>query len=589
MSRTSYALATIVAMLSVAVPVRSQPMDLAVEEMEISQGILNPSHELPLIANRSTLVRVTIVSSGTDEPVAGVSGRLNAFVNGAAVTPPGGLEPVNDPFTVSPDGGGALSENSTLNFEMIAPTGISTSDDVDFVFEMDHVPGDTDPHNDDFTVSNLEFVSPSPIHIYHVKVRYWPAVQSLFPHELIAQNVGPDFIRATYPINDGAPGLYIDSEIPTINYANSCKGDDMIGKCGGGGPVCSPCEIEGLFLVLETCRQLIVNDGMGAQNNTFLYGWLGGNPIEGNGYASTEDGGKVAFGNTSSPRFHKTFAHEIGHLILGRDHTMALTEKQGWDIGSRIDNPNDLFPSTTRLRPAGLHGLMGTAITSETWILESEYLALFNALPALSDGVVAANSLSISGSFNPEGTQLQLDPVFRYPWPSQGSPVVKRSDARYVLIMTDEKGERTRRYFSAPMSTEDGRPSEYSGSFSLNVPPPRSPLVAIEVKDLSENTIFASVRKSKPPRVAIASVPGKKSEYLKWRIYDEDTDRAAMMSHVVYSVDDGRSFRPLGVRITQDFIRVDEAVRNKGRSVMYRVFVSDGFTTAFADARSAME
>ena len=54
-------------------------VDIAVDNIEITQGIQTPDNTVPLVADRSTAVRVTLKDLDGGEP-AGITGTLFIFV-----------------------------------------------------------------------------------------------------------------------------------------------------------------------------------------------------------------------------------------------------------------------------------------------------------------------------------------------------------------------------------------------------------------------------------------------------------------------------------------------------------------------------
>jgi hypothetical protein len=154
-----------------------------------------------------------------------------------------------------------------------------------------------------------------------------------------------------------------------VNYAGDSDGNGILAALGSDGSA--------LLNLLESCRQLIVSNGLGANETTFLYGWLAGNPIAGNGLASV--GGRVAFGNTQPSRGQRSYAHELTHNF-GFNHVNNKIDEVGWDVGARLPNNPATNNTTGRVKPAGATGLfdiqVGGQLTNSAWVDTPKYISL---------------------------------------------------------------------------------------------------------------------------------------------------------------------------------------------------------------------
>src|SRR5919198_2669678 len=121
---------------------RPAAVDLTVTGVEVTQAIQTPTNSIKLVALRSTAVRATLGVTGSAGPVSGVTGRLHVFVGGTEITPSAGVAPTNAPFT-APLAPQRANENDTLNFELLAPTNITASANVDFEVDVTPVAGET--------------------------------------------------------------------------------------------------------------------------------------------------------------------------------------------------------------------------------------------------------------------------------------------------------------------------------------------------------------------------------------------------------------------------------------------------------------
>ena len=65
------------------------------------------------------------------------------------------------------------------------------------------------------------------------------------------------------PVNDGDPNLYRRGLFPSLAFSEDANGDGILDALGTDG--------SNLLSLLASCRQLIVDNGLGATNDAFLY------------------------------------------------------------------------------------------------------------------------------------------------------------------------------------------------------------------------------------------------------------------------------------------------------------------------------
>jgi hypothetical protein len=282
----------------------------------------------------------------------------------------------------------------------------------------------------------------------------------------------------------------------------------------------------------------------------------------------------------------------LGHLF-GYFHNNRFLDELGWDVTGRlIDNPatNNV---TTQVKELDRRDIMVPGLLSEqAWVDTSTYSAM------LSDHTVQCappdfhNFVAIiQGIFDPWDPYLsELNPVFRYPWPS--SPTPKRfQQGPFTLRLVDETGREYVQNFDATTFTEDPEgPETQFGAFQVGVPvDPNARIVLMQIYD--GQRLLASMQGSKEPTIEILSPqPGDslgEMTTIAVQIEDSDTDPSLMMINAAYSPDDGESWVPIAVQLpgtTTEFeVNTTEIQRSDGQGVI-RVFVSDGLNTAYADA-----
>jgi hypothetical protein len=372
-----------------------------------------------------------------------------------------------------------------------------------------------------------------------------------------------------------------------------------------------------LLGTLEKQRQLIVSNNAGASDRVFLYGWIAGNPIDGNG----AHGARVAFGNTQDDRYQRTFAHELVHAF-GRHHNDVEgindgLDEVGWDVGARLVGNPAGNNETTRAKPitVPLSGpdfdvMTAGKLTNEAWINTVNYNYLLDHCTLV--GFCPSFELSpqkkvaiVSGSFDADAAKpVTLDPVFRFPWKSQPS---QNLEGRFVAELTDTKGVTTTRRFDLLTGRDSNDDQKVGGAFSVMVPvDPNAEIADLQIKSVNRTVRFAEMKRSKPPRIRINSPgPGAvlgrderarherrrddregETTEVRWTIDDPDTPDNLVRVEVAYSYDEGRSWVPIGVDIpgTDRALTFDssEAPDSDGEGVV-RVFVSDGLNTAYDD------
>ena len=101
--------------------------------------------------------------------------------------------------------------------------------------------------------------------------------------------------------------------------------------------------------------------------------------------------------------------------------------------------------------------------------------------------------------------------------------------------------------------------------------------------------VLARMARDVNPEVEIvAPKPGAtlgRKTTLRWQVADPDSPGSAMMYHVAYSPDGGRSFYPVDVNLRATSVTFDATnlPRSEGGRGLLRVFVSDGLNSGFTD------
>lgn len=557
-------------------------IDISVGNIEVTQGIQTSTNTITLVAQRSTAVRVTVNHKAITLPT--VDGRLHIFVNGTEITPTGGLLPINTPFQ-PPTTAQRGNENDTLNFEILAPTNITASTNVDFRVDLTSSIYDPNTTNNTEWLNDLTFAGRLTPLLYYVRVDYTPAGQGLPDVNLVQAGSGDLFVHGILPVNDGDTNLYREST-PTMTFATDPNNNNVVDGT----------EVNTLLTNLATRRQTIVNNNVGATSRTFLYGWLRGNPIDGNGWATVN--GFNAFGNTEAVRGQRTYAHELLHNFGLSHNNNTLNPEVGWDVGGRLDGDWAGNNVTGRVKPANLFDLMVAGqLTNVAWVCPGTYQTMLNhatlALPPPSPLLLEMIDLQphvlvVYGYLDPDGKEiLWLSPAFRFPWLSQPTPAEQKG--RFLAEAVDEAGKTYAVGFDALITDDTGR--TMYGFFEVMLPvSPDLKVDSLRILDAENQIEFIKLTRTEPPQIEIITPAtgdhlGEKTT-LSWQVKDPDTPLDQLATVVVYSPDRGENWSPIAVGLTGEVQQLtfdSTQIRLSDQQGVLRIFVSDGLNTVYYD------
>jgi uncharacterized protein (TIGR03437 family) len=538
---------------------------------------------VPLVAQRSTAVRATItVANSGGAAVANVSGRLHVFVSGAEITPVAGVLPINAPFT-APIAPQRANENDTLNFELLSPTGITASTAVDFRVDL------TAPVGVNVTsgsVTGLTFSNRTTPLLYFTRINYTPAGLGLAPLSFVQPGTGNAFVSGILPVNDSDPTLYRQGLFPTLTYTEDSRNVHRLDALGSDG--------SDLLSLLESCRQLIVSSGVGASDHIFLYGWLAGNPIDGNGAALV--GGRVAFGNSDPIRGQRSYAHELTHNF-GFNHNNQNLDQVGFDVGARLPNNPAGNNTNGRVKPTTLFDIQTPGLlTNQAWVTADKYTTLFNSAtlsaPDAPDSTFSASVLVVQGIFDPTGQKLvRLKPVFRYPWLSQPTRILQQPPTGVVSVsynvnVTTAAGAKITVPFTPFIADDPTEEVERLGAFEVMIPAPAD-VATLNITDRAGTVNFGGFQRSaNPVTVQIVSPqPGAALDPITRVVARASNPTAGALFQAAYSPDGGRSFVPIAVDLTDPSFSFDATVLPPSAGTgLIRIFAGDGLNTTMIDA-----
>jgi hypothetical protein len=328
--------------------------DLSIAKIEVTQGIQEGSgaNLRTLVQGRETIARVYVDS--TDADVAGVDAILLVeYPSGDSNSHAGSL---NGPIVAN----GTTGSNDwahTVNFCFVArETGTAT---ITATVNPDGAVPETDDTNNELSVT-VNFECVDRWSVGYVGVDYLDRG----PPQDIEAGVGDAFILASFPVADFD---YFRAG-STLTWDQNVD-DDFV---------------EAVFRAhLVTYR--VTLDSPGEQLYAWVTGAIGHNgastPIGNAGSPLAGQSALVAYGNTESDRYQRTFAHEMGHNLRGAGHDGLTLNWTGIDANNLL--------GLGHTRPKSLLQLMkGGQKTDKAWVKDGEWQTFYNH-PQLTCGGLA--------------------------------------------------------------------------------------------------------------------------------------------------------------------------------------------------------
>jgi len=564
--------------------------DLAVTSVDLTQGAQFGT--TTLVGGRSTMVRVKVAVTGQTVSQSNVDAVLRVYVGGQQMAGSPFFSrngPITAPITPN-----VFNVNHTINFTIVAP--VSTDVDFEVVLDPLNKVAESNETNNLFLLSNKVFSCRKTLDVAYVSVNYTPGGGQPVA-ATIEPGVGDGFMRGIYAV---AELNYHRSPLGPLTWTTDINSSDTT-----------------LLSSLRTIR-LTTIPAAGYVRPEFIYGWLPGNPFNGNGAANGIPG-DAAFGNTESTRFQRTFAHEIGHC-WGRSHTSNAIASVGFDVEHHLVSPLSLGQTHATTQ---YDVMVAGQLTNVAWVDSGTYLDCLTdtrsqctafAPPGGGENPAsdAQRVLHISGAYQHQvgrkPSRIELLPVNQIDLASptaddaQGDVLLQSFAAGGELLSSVRWKSATTRESCA--ECVNGRPHLHANSaVSILIPAAvaNQEPARIELSDLKSGNLLATrTRTASVPHIAslgsrmidgvgVASHSGSGPFVeLFWDATDADGD--ALSADILLSCDGGQSWSAIGVNqrgSSMKFALSDIPVAKNEQGIV-KVRVTDGLNVVDAEMPTAL-
>ncbi|MBI1786794.1 MAG: choice-of-anchor D domain-containing protein [Acidobacteria bacterium] len=565
------------------------PVDLAGDHLEAVQVVQDAANTVPLVADKSTVVRVFAKMLGdTAQPLKGVTARLRAQRYGNEL-PGSPLSPVNGPITVSKTFDRSKADES---FNFLLPREWTYRGPLSLLAEVVAPPGVTEDNvSNNFGQYELEFTVPSGWPELF-RVAYWPiCVQSAGGQKKCpSDNIGrfDILMQQLFPVADNG-----------IEYRPWTAPQKIWRQ-----PLATHADRSRLVAALRKFYDMIDQDSSIDQ----LAAWLPQDPAVGTlgqsdpHWANEGGQGRISINADTSAQSglldaNFTLAHETGHN-LGLRHVPTADSCDAKDDQSPWPYPNaniqevGFAPLGMEVKPATKMDLMTYCSPpgSNIWISPFNYRNLLatKVLERISSAAkqgqratsAAAEYLVISGSARRDGASGQLDPAYRL---TSGTPGASAAAAgTHCIRFFGAGGMLGQSCFTLTFEEHRSHQQMDEESFSLKVP-----FVAgttrIALMQGEQELTALNVGSGDPALSILSPQAGDRwdgSRAIAWSA--SDPDGAALAFSVLYSSDGARTWLPIEVDLREQQFTFDTAEVAAGSQVHFRVLASNGLNTTEA-------
>jgi len=577
-------------------------LDLAVDHVEVVQVVQHKDNSIPLVANKSTVARVFAkVSGNNSQPLAGVSGLLHGFRNGAELSD-SPLSPSSNSITV-PVQYNRANAGDSLNF--LLPKDWTAAGSLQLTAEVSPPDGVTEQNTANNTYplpQPITFTGPAgipyPINIYYWTVCYQPpGAEKTCPEADVSS--ADSFMPKVFPIPDDGV-RYMPLQTPERTWTK---------------PLITQADVNRMFLMLRKVYLILQTHHAKVDQ---LAAWL---PyIAGAKQSGMADVVWAGLGGTSRVTFNLDtsataedvgwlLAHETGHN-LGLRHTTTADGCQAedpfpghdWTAKNATIQEVGMDPLTMEVKPATAKDLMSYCYDplSNAWISDFHYGQLLKsqvlkraasagsmAEPAAHNQPAAtkaedttAQYLLISGSIRADETAGSLDPAYQL---SSLTPGESSDPAgNHCLRFTTSTGASSDFCFTLSFQSPETFAPMDEESFAFRVAlPAGTTRIALRHQDQELASLTVS---SQAPSLRILTP----SAHAKWDgsntiTWSGSDPKGNPLSYLVqYSADSGASWLPMEEDLDQPRFTFDTAEIQAGPNTYFRVLATNGVTTASA-------
>lgn len=598
-------------------PVFVQQPNIEAQRLEVTQGIQEADGSgVTLVARKRTFVRFHVrKTAGSTDPVVGA--RLWRIVNGARSGDPllpstrfelvnyipyflGGQTFINDPSLKVVSNPDRNSLGDSFYFKLpaswITAGTLTIEAEVNPTFLTNAVQESTRADNIVRTTVTFNNTPSMVLRLFNVRYRVNNVVYSASETEM---KEAEDWIRRAYPIHNLIVKRDVEdmtnlNRLPTCDDVNGrLFWDNLFLKWAGVDP--TPTRLYGL----------VTNGG---SSTRFMRGcaadipsFIASGPT---GDASTQTISAWDVNNDGLTFGDWYMGHELGHT-WGRRHVNCAGTEVGTDASfpmqngtiGRRNNANEYWGFDVALKGPIVYPPTWTEIMSycsNQWISAYTYEAIRNKLVAENSAVSSADALGapadlliVQGTIGVGGGDATINEVYRLMGPHT-SPAVQPSPFRLRLL--DGGGNVLAEHIITPRyNTDDPEGVESPALIMEEVLWPEG-LRRIEI--VKEGVVL-DARNVSPnaPAVSITAPAGNLTVgaaglTVTWTATDADGD--ALIATVLYSRDNGLTWTPLRLHLTESSVVIPANELAGTTQGKVRVIVSDGANTAQDDSEGTL-
>ncbi|HLJ45824.1 MAG TPA: choice-of-anchor D domain-containing protein [Bryobacteraceae bacterium] len=572
--------------------------DVAIDHIEFVQAVQNDLNQLPLAANKDTMMRIfaTIPANSTNQ------NSLDGVTATVSYTPPGGSTTTSPPLAPVTVTTGTVPRDllpASLNF--IVPADMTLGPTSTFTVKLlypsgPNAPSDPNSTNPARMATVTQSFQPSP-GLVALRVGWIPICLTLGgDFRPVCPSIGlGDYATVTqklFPAASSSPGALLYEPIP-MNKPPAFTIPDGNNRAQRAAGTIS----RRLALIKAMLDLLFSNPSL---RYDVLVGWLApcADPnltldqihFSPSAFFIADAGASeelsIAREEIDEVIPRSSFSQELLALELAQGAGLSRTRgatigEVGIDVGGKT-----LHPATD----LDLMSTLGGGTNAKFWISPSDWLTLgvaLGTLPPPSSSPPPTTSLSpktqglteyalITGSVQQDNSSGQIDPILRLT--SAASLPSPSAAGAYCLQIGNSSTTLSTACFNINFSPDDTGAIPPVGYFEVTVPWPAG---ATQVQLLHGNTALGSLTDGATAPAVTINSPHQGDQWngpgnITW------TAPGSVSGTVLYSYDGGTNWLPLSVDTTDSQYAVDTTTIKGGSQVFFRVIVSSGISTASA-------